>query len=559
MFNLFDISQIGIYILALIGLSVPLASYIYKFVFNDSNSKFTNKIDALAQRIIGYRAGDQMDWKRYLVALLAFNGVGLIFLFLLQILQAYLPMNPRGLSNVEPFLAFNTAVSFITNTNWQSYSGEATLSYLVQFLGLTVQNFLSAATGIAVFFALSRGLRNRQSDNLGNFWHDLYKSTVYLLLPLSIVFAVFLTSQGVVQNFNDYTVAKTLSNTTQIIPQGPAASQIAIKQLGSNGGGFFGANSAFPYENPTPLSNFFETLAILLIPASLALAFGKIIGSKKQGKVIFSVMLALFIVGLCVSLYSEYSANSVFGIHGMMEGKETRFGVAGSVLWSQATTCASNGSVNAMHGSMSPISVGVEMLNMMLGEIIFGGVGAGMYGMLIFIILAVFIAGLMIGRTPEYLGKKIQATEVQMAILAIIAPSFAILVFTSIACLIPQGVSSISASGARGFSEILYAFVSGAANNGSALAGLNANTPFYNTMIALAMLIGRFAIIAPVMKIAGSMSLKKISPPSAGSFKTDTPLFGVLLIGVIIIVGALTFLPALSLGPIIEHLTYYSL
>jgi K+-transporting ATPase ATPase A chain len=421
-------------------------------------------------------------------------------------------------------------------------------------LGLSVQNFVSAATGIAVFLAFARGLKNKMSDNLGNFWVDITRSTLFILLPLSIILAIILISQGVVQNFNQYTEITTIEGVKQIIPTGPAASQIAIKQLGTNGGGFFNANSSFPFENPTPISNFLQVFSILLIPAALTYTYGKIIGSTKQGWTIFSVMLVLLVIGLSVSLFSEYSMNHSLGIAGNMEGKETRFGITNSVIWSTATTAASNGSVNAMHDSLMPLSGMVAMLNMMLGEIIFGGVGAGLYGMLIFVILTVFIAGLMIGRTPEYLGKKIQAKEVQMAILAVIAPSLVILVFSAVAVSLPQGLSSMLAFGAHGFSEVLYAFSSAAGNNGSAFAGLNANTPFYNIMLGIGMLIGRFAIIIPVMVISGNLSKKNITPNSSGTFQTDNFLFAFLLIAVILIVGALTFLPALSLGPIVEHL-----
>lgn len=546
--------EIILFVVALILLTKPLGSYIYKIVENKLNFRFFGKIENWIYRFSGINRDESMNWKSYLYALLAFNALGFGFVFLMQLIQSYLPLNPQHLPNVEPTLAFNTAVSFMTNTNWQSYSGETTLSYFVQMIGLTVQNFVSAATGITVFLALARGIRNRMSDDLGNFWVDLTRTTLYILLPLSIIFAVVLVSQGVVQNFNHYTEISTLEGAKQIIPTGPAASQIAIKQLGTNGGGFFNTNSAFPFENPTPLSNFLQVLAILIIPAALTYTYGKIVGSSKQGWVIFSVMMTLLLIGLSVSLISEYSMNHSLGIAGNMEGKETRFGITNSVLWSTVTTSASNGSVNAMHDSLMPLSGMVAMLNMMLGEVIFGGVGAGLYGMLIFIILTVFIAGLMIGRTPEYLGKKIQAKEVQMAILAVIAPSLVILVFSAIAVMIPQGLSSLLNKRAHGFSEILYAFTSAAGNNGSAFAGLNANTPFYNIMIGLGMLIGRFAIIIPVMVIAGNLSVKNITPESNGTFHTDNALFGFLLIAVILIVGALTFLPALSLGPIAEHL-----
>lgn len=552
--NWLDYLQIFVFLAALIALTKPLGTFIYKIIEWKQNRSFFGKIENSIYKLIGIDSETSMNWKGYLSTLLIFNALGFGFVFLMQLLQSYLPFNPQNLANVEPTLAFNTAVSFMTNTNWQSYAGETTLSYFVQMIGLTVQNFVSAATGIAVFFALARGIKNKMSDNLGNFWVDMTRTTLYVLLPLSILLAVVLVSQGVVQNFNHYTEITTLEGAKQIIPTGPAASQIAIKQLGTNGGGFFNSNSSFPFENPTPFSNFLQMLSILLIPAALTFTYGKIVGSTKQGWVLFSVMLTLLVIGLSVSIYSEYSMNHTIGIAGNMAGKETRFGITNSVMWSTATTAASNGSVNAMHDSLMPMSGMVAMLNMMLGEIIFGGVGAGLYGMLIFVILTVFIAGLMIGRTPEYLGKKIQAKEVQMAILSIIAPSFVILAFSAIAVMIPQGLSSMLNTGAHGFSEVLYAFSSAAGNNGSAFAGLNANTPFYNIMLGIGMLIGRFAIIIPVMVIAGSLAKKNVAPISSGTFQTDNSLFAFLLIAVILIVGALTFLPALSLGPIVEQL-----
>lgn len=550
-----DYLQVFIYLIVLLLLTKPLGKYMFKIFQNEAKNGFFYKTEEFIYKMSGVNSEEGMNWKSYLYSLLIFNGLGFVVVFLLQLFQSSLPLNTQGLPNVEPTLAFNTAVSFMTNTNWQSYAGETTLSYLIQMLGLTVQNFLSAATGIAVFLALARGIKNKMSSNLGNFWVDLTRTTLYILLPLSILLSVLLVSQGVVQNFNHYTEVTTLQGTDQVIPTGPAASQIAIKQLGTNGGGFFNANSSFPFENPTPFSNILEMLAILLIPAALTYCYGKIVCSTKQGWVIFSVMMLLLIIGLTISLYSEFGMNRSIGIAGNMEGKETRFGITNSVIWSTATSAASNGSVNSMHESLMPLSGLVPMFNIMLGEIIFGGVGSGMYGMLNFIFLTVFIAGLMIGRTPEYLGKKIQAKEVQMAIISIIAPGFVILVFSAIAITIPQGLSSIMESGAHGFSEILYAFISAAGNNGSAYAGLNANTPFYNIMIGLGMLIGRFAIIIPVMIIAGSLSVKNITPVSLGTFRTDNVLFGFLLFSIILIVGALAFFPALCLGPIVEHLS----
>jgi len=427
------------------------------------------------------------------------------------------------------------------------------MSYAVQMLGLTVQNFLSAATGITVIMALIRGLKNKTNGDIGNFRVDLTRSVVYVLMPLSIVLALLLVSQGVVQTFDSYVTVQTLEGAEQTIAVGPAASQIAIKMLGTNGGGFFNANSAHPFENPTPFTNFLEMFALILIPMALTYTFGKMIGSVKQGWTIFIAMFVLCIVGLAIMLYSEYSYNPVLQHAGIMEGKETRFGVMNSVLFANITTNVSCGAVNCMHSSLSPMAGMIATINMMLGEIVFGGVGAGLYGMLIFVILTVFIAGLMVGRTPEFLGKKIEAKEVKMAIVAVLAPNFVILVFTAIAVSLPVGLSSMLNTGAHGFSEILYAFTSAAANNGSAFAGLNANTNFYNIMLGIGMLIGRFAIIVPVLAIAGSLSVKKIVPQSSGTFKTDTGLFIFLLIAIILIVGALTHFPALSLGSIIEH------
>jgi len=474
--------------------------------------------------------------------------------FLLQLTQAFLPLNPAHLTNVSWHSAFNTAASFMTNTNWQGYAGETTLSYFVQMLGLTVQNFVSAATGIAVLLALAKGLSRKTTDKLGNFWVDLTRSTLYILLPLSIIFAIFLVGQGVVQNFDTYQTAHTLQGAQQVIPMGPVASQEAIKQLGTNGGGFFNANSAHPFENPTPLSNLLEMLAILLIPAGLTFTYGKMVGSKRQGWTIFIVMLILLLSGLAISLYGEYSANPILGHSALMEGKETRFGITNSVIWSTSTSAASNGSVNAMHDSLSPLAGMVAMINLMLGEVIFGGVGAGIYGMVVYIILTVFIAGLMVGRSPEYLGKKVEGFEVTMAIIANVITSFVILLFTAWAAVSALGLAGLNNAGPHGFSEILYAFSSAAGNNGSAFAGLSANTVFYNLLIGFAMLIGRFGVIIPIMAIAGSMAKKKITPVSAGTFQTNNWLFIVLLIGVILIVGGLTYFPALSFGPIVEHL-----
>jgi potassium-transporting ATPase potassium-binding subunit len=505
-------------------------------------------------RLTGVNEAEETDWRIYLYGVLLFNFFGFILLYLLQIFQASLPLNTEKLPNVSWHLAFNTAMSFTTNTNWQSYSGENTLGYLVQMLGLTVQNFVSAATGIAVLLTLIRGLTRKSTDILGNFWADMTRSVLYVLLPLSIILTILLSGQGVVQTFSHYVKATTLQGTEQTIALGPAASQIAIKQLGTNGGGFFGGNSAHPFENPTPFSNFLELFAIIIISAGLVFTYGHYMKSKRQAWAIFITMLVLFGGGVALSLWSEYGHNNILNVSGAMEGKETRFGVMNSILWSVATTVTSSGSVNAMHDSLSPLSGLVAMFNLMLGEIIFGGVGSGLYGMIIFIILTVFIAGLMVGRTPEYLGKKIETFEMKMAILAILAPGIVIKLFSAVACSVPAGLAGLNNAGPHGLSEILYAFSSAAGNNGSAFGGLNSNSVFYNLMIGFGMLIGRFGIIVPVMAIAGSMAAKKVTPVSLGTFKTDNLLFVLLLIGIILIVGGLTFFPPLALGPIAEHL-----
>lgn len=511
-------------------------------------------VEKAIYKLSGIDPNHESDWKSYTKALLLFNFLGFLTVFLLLFFQSGLPFNPVSLPDVSWHLSFNTAVSFMTNTNWQSYAGETTLSYLTQMIGLTVQNFISAATGIAVMIALIRGLTGKSVKTLGNFWVDLTRSTLYILLPLSIFLSILLIGQGVIMNFNKPITAHTINGNEQIIPQGPAASQIAIKQLGTNGGGYFNANSAHPYENPGPFSNFLEMTAILLIPVSLTITYGKMTGSVKHGWIIFSAMMLMLFSGYCISALAEFSSNPVFGAHSLLEGKEWRNGINNSILWSTATTAASNGSVNAMHDSLAPLSGMVAMLNIMLGEIIFGGVGSGMYGMVIFILLTVFIAGLMVGRTPEYLGKKIGAYEIKMAMLAVLLPAAAILLFTAVGVLIPSGLEGLNNAGPHGFSEILYAFASAAGNNGSAFAGLNANTPFYNVMLGLGMLIGRFGAIIPVLAIAGSLVTRNITLPSAGTFRTDTSLFLIMLIAVILIAGGLTFFPALSLGPVVEHL-----
>jgi len=552
----FDFLQIIIFVGLLIGLTPIMGNFMYKVFTGEKHlmSAPLGWLERLTYRFSGVNSSEETNWKSYAFGLLLFNLIGFLFVFLLQLTQAFLPLNPTNLPNVSWHSAFNTAASFMTNTNWQGYSGETTMSYFVQMLALAVQNFVSAATGIAVLIALARGLSRKTTDKLGNFWVDLTRSTLYVLLPLSILFAVFLVGQGVIQNFDTYQTAHMLQGATQVIPMGPVASQESIKLLGTNGGGFFNANSAHPFENPTPLSNLLEMLAIFLIPAGLTFMYGKMVGSKRHGWTIFTVMLILFLAGLAISLYGEYSANPILGHSALMEGKETRFGITHSVLFSVVTTDASCGAVNAMHDSLSPLAGMVAMVNMMLGEVIFGGVGAGLYGMVVFIILTVFIAGLMVGRSPEYLGKKVEAFEVTMAIIANVITSFVILLFTAWAAVSTYGLSSLNNAGPHGFSEILYAFSSATGNNGSAFAGLNANTVFYNLLIGIAMLIGRFGVIIPIMAIAGSMAKKKITPVSAGTFQTNNWLFIVLLIGVILIVGGLTYFPALSLGPIVEHL-----
>ncbi|HVP35591.1 MAG TPA: potassium-transporting ATPase subunit KdpA [Terriglobales bacterium] len=552
-----DWLQIIVYVLALILLTPVLGAYIAR-VFA-SERPFSPRPLAWIERMI-YRFCRidpylEMGWMGYTKALLIFNFLGFAAVLLLQLIQPYLPVKPPIEARISIPLAFNTAVSFMTNTNWQSYAGETTLSYLTQMLGLAVQNFLSAATGLAVLLALIRGIKRKSTQAIGNFWTDLVKSTIYVLLPLAIILSVILVSQGVVQTFSSGIDATNLEGAKQTIPLGPVASQIAIKQLGTNGGGYFNANSAHPFENPTPLSNFLELLSILLIPAALAYTYGKMINSKKHGWILFGVMLFVWLLGLGISAQSEFGKDPSLGNLTTFEGKETRFGTVNSILWSTATTVASNGSVNSMHDSLTPLSGGVAMLNIQLGEIIFGGVGVGLTGMLLFALMTVFLAGLMGGRTPEYLGKKIEAKEIQMVIVAILAPSAVILIGAGFASILPVALSSIANKGPHGFSEILYAYSSAAGNNGSAFAGLNANTDFYNITLAITMLIGRFAPIIATLVIAGSLAQKRTLAVSSGTFSTDTFTFAVLLFAVIIIIGALTFMPALCLGPIIEHMT----
>ncbi len=550
-----DFLQIAALIVALIVLTPVLGRFCYNMLTGQGSNILRpfKSVERLIYRMCGIDADAEMDWKQYASALLLFNLGGFAVVFLLQILQQLLPLNPQNLPAPSWHLALNTAVSFMTNTNWQSYAGEVTLSYLTQMVGLTVQNFVSAATGIAVMAALARGISRKTSGTLGNFWTDMTRSTIHILLPLSIVWTLVLVGQGVVQNVDAYQSATTLEGKEQILPMGPAASQIAIKQLGTNGGGFFNTNSAHPYENPTPLSNWFEVLAILMLPAALVYTFGLMVGSRKHAWVLYGVMMIMLIAFIGISAYAEFSNNSALGVSNL-EGKETRFGVVNSIIWSNFTTVASNGSVNAMHSSMSPIAGGIAMFNIMLGEIIFGGVGAGMYGMILFVLLTVFLSGLMVGRTPEYFGKKIEALEMRWTTIAIILPCALILITSAIACSTTAGLSSLANHGPHGLSEILYATTSASGNNGSAFAGLNANTPFYNIALGLCMLLARFGVILPVLLISGSLVRKKSTPMTAGSFSTEGMTFGLILTATILIVGALTFFPVLALGPILEHL-----
>tara|TARA_B110001454_G_scaffold16145_1_gene14529 strand:- start:25831 stop:27522 length:1692 start_codon:yes stop_codon:yes gene_type:complete len=550
-----DFIQIAIFVTAIILLTPLLGKYLAQVFEGQKHilKPVFGWLENLAYKFAGVDSTEEMNWRQYTQALLIFNFIGFLVVFILQMIQSFLPLNPQQLPGVSWHSAFNTAISFMTNTNWQGYAGETVMSFLTQMLALTTQNFVSAATGIAVFLALTRGIVRKNAATLGNFWTDLTRSVVYVLLPLSIVLSIILVSQGVVQNFSGYTEATTLEGAKQIIPSGPAASQVAIKQLGTNGGGFFNANSAHPLENPTPLSNFLQMLAIILLPAALTFTYGRMTGHQRHGWTIFAVMLGIWLATLAASSAAEYQVNPIYNQPGLMEGKETRFGVINSLIWSTLTTVASNGSVNSMHSSLSPIAGGIAMFNIMLGEIIFGGVGAGMYGMLLFVLLTVFLSGLMVGRSPEYLGKKIEAYEMKWAVFGILGPCATILTGTALSVMLPTALSSLSHKGPHGFSEVLYAFTSATGNNGSAFAGLNANTVYYNLILGLAMLIGRFVVIIPVLAIAGSLVRRKTSPPSAGTFATDTAIFAILLIGVILIVGALTFLPALSLGPIVEH------
>jgi potassium-transporting ATPase potassium-binding subunit len=552
--------QIVFYMVVLTALVVPLGRFMAR-VFEGERTFFTpvlRPVETALYRAAGVDETREQGWLTYTVAMLLFNAAGFIAVYGVMRLQALLPLNPAEQSAVAPDLSFNTAVSFATNTNWQNYGGESTLSYLTQMVGLTTQNFVSAATGIALAVALIRAFARTSAKTVGNFWVDLTRCTLYILLPISIVAALFLVWQGVPQNMGAYVDATTLEGAKQVLSQGPAASQIAIKQLGTNGGGFWNANSSVPYENPTPLSNFVEVLFILLISAALTHTFGRMVKDARQGWALYAVMAIVLIAFLAVTYWAEGAGNANFAALGIdpanMEGKEVRFGIANSSLWAVTTTAASNGSVNSMHDSFTPLGGLMPLLMIQLGEIIFGGVGSGLYGMFLFVIIAVFVAGLMVGRTPEYLGKKIEAKEVKMAMLAVLCLPLSILGFTAIAVVLPSAVASTANAGPHGFSEILYAYSSQTGNNGSAFAGLTGNTLWYNTTGGLAMLIGRYFVIIPAMAIAGSLVSKKIVPASPGTFPTHGGLFVGLLIGVILIVGGLTFFPALALGPIVEHL-----
>ncbi len=571
------IVQIVLFMVALTALSKPLGSYMARVYEGKATTaaKVLGPVERLIYRACGVKEDQEMTWKTYALAMLAFNVAGILVVYGILRLQAVLPLNPESQVAVSPDLAFNTAVSFGSNTNWQSYGGESTLSYFSQMAALTVQNFVSAAAGMACLVALIRGIARKKTDTLGSFWVDMTRSTLYVLLPLSLLLAVALVSQGVVQNFSSYNHVSLLQGTTdadgkavldQVLPMGPAASQIAIKQLGTNGGGFFNVNSAHPFENPTGVANFLEVLAILLIAAACCHTFGKMIKDERQGWAIYAAMTLMFVGLLVVCAVSEQKGNpaltglgvdqvaSALQSGGNMEGKEVRFGIADSALWATATTAASNGSVNAMHDSFTPIGGMIPMWLMQLGEVIYGGVGSGLYGMLMFVIVAVFIAGLMVGRTPEYMGKKIEAYEMKMASIAILVPPIVVLVGTAVAVSTAWGLKGLANPGPHGFSEALYAFSSAGNNNGSAFGGLSANEPHYNTALGLAMLFARYWVAVPALAVAGSLAKKKVVPQGPGTLPTHTPLFVALLIGTVFLVGALTFVPALALGPIVEHL-----
>jgi K+-transporting ATPase ATPase A chain len=580
--NLYSWIQIIFYIVVLILLAKPLGSFMAK-VYQGKHTfldRMVGPVERFTYRIAGIHPEDDMNWKTYAITVLLFNMFGLLAVYALQRLQAIMPLNPQELGAVAPDSSWNTAVSFATNTNWQGYGGEVTMSYLTQMLGMTVQNFVSAATGMAVLAALIRGIVRQTAKGVGNFWVDLTRSTIYILMPLALVVTLLITSQGVVQTLSPYKTATLLQPTTdgngktvteQVLAVGPAASQIAIKQLGTNGGGFFTVNSAHPFENPTPFSNFIEMLSILLIPTALCYMFGAMVGDTRQGWALLITMTVIMVAFLALAVWAEQAGNPAFTALGVdqhqssinpggnMEGKEVRFGIANSALWATVTTSASNGSVNSMHDSFMPLGGMVPLFMIQLGEIIFGGVGSGLYGMLAFVIVAVFIAGLMVGRTPQYLGKKIEAYEMKMASLMLLIPIILAKVGTAIAVMVPAGLATIwNTGGPHGFSEVLYAFSSAANNNGSAFAGLGVNTLFYNTALGICMFYARYWLIVPTLAIAGSLVQKKKVPAGSGTLPTHTPLFIAWLIGVIMIVGALSFIPALALGPIVEHLMVFA-
>ena len=562
------ILQVVIFLAVLTLLAKPFGIYLLK-VYNGEKTRLDlifRPIERAVYAITRVDTEREMNWKQYGIAMLIFSLVSTIALYAIQRLQFYLPGNPQNFAAPSEHLSFNTAVSFVTNTNWQSYAGESTMSYFTQMAGLTVQNFKSAAVGMALAAVLIRGISRFETDKLGNFWKDTVRGTLYILLPISFVAALFFVSQGVVQNFKAYDIVETLDGATQTIAQGPVASQLAIKMLGTNGGGFFNANSAHPFENPTPFSNFIQMLLILVIPAGFTYMLGRMVKSQGHGWAVYAAMLSLLILGVATLYWAESRGDPLYptnvdqaAVGGNFEGKEIRFGIANSALFATVTTDASCGAVNSMHDSFTPLGGLVPMVNIQLGEIIFGGVGAGMYGILVMIILTVFIAGLMVGRTPEYLGKKIEAYDVQMAMLYVLIFPLIILVFSAVSALLPDlGLSSLNNNAAHGLSEIIYAFTSATGNNGSAFAGLNANTPWWDTTLGVAMLMGRFLMIVPVLAIAGNLARKKLVPPSLGTFPVNTSLFALLLISVVLILGALTFFPVLSLSPILEHFQMYS-
>ena len=560
--------QIALFCVLVILVTKPLGAFMTRLFAGENTflSPVLRPVERLIYRIAGINYREDQHWSVYAVSMLLFNAAGFALLYALLRLQDQLPLNPRSFGAVPADLSLNTAISFVTNTNWQNYGGEATMSYLTQMAGLTVHNFVSAATGIALAVALIRGFARKSVQGIGNFWVDLTRGTLYILLPISFILAIFLVAQGMPQNFGDYVIATTLEGGQQVIAQGPVASQVAIKMLGTNGGGFFNANAAHPYENPTALSNLIQMLAIFALGAGLTNVFGRMVGNQRQGWAIFGAMGILFLIGVAICYWAEAEGNPAFAALGVdqsagllqsggnMEGKEVRFGIVNSALFAAITTAASCGAVNAMHDSFTALGGMIPLINMLLGEVIIGGVGAGLYGMLLFCMLAVFIAGLMVGRTPEYVGKKIEAREVKMTILAILCIPLVVLGFSAIATILPGALKSVQDVGPHGFSEIFYLYTSSAANNGSAFGGFTGNTPFYNVTGAIAMFIGRFFVILPMLAIAGSLAAKRSVPAGAGTFPTDGALFVALLVGVVLIVGGLTYFPALSLGPVVEHL-----